>query len=92
LKTCNKCHKAGLEWDKDFHEKTGKWRLQDDRGKPHHCGKQENGLKLSAPYKTPLEKICNKCGTKSLIIRKEGLDLICMECLHNDAVMMNVTS
>ena len=30
-KTCNKCGKRGLSWDRDFHKKTKKWKLENHR-------------------------------------------------------------
>lgn len=31
LKTCNKCKKSNLDWDKIFHTKTGKWKLENHK-------------------------------------------------------------
>ncbi len=30
-KTCNRCGYKGLDWDKDFHKKTGKWKLDNHK-------------------------------------------------------------
>lgn len=32
-KTCNKCGKKELEWNKKHHERTGKWKLEDHKNK-----------------------------------------------------------
>lgn len=32
-KVCNKCKAVGLGWDKEFHEKYGKWKLEDHKTK-----------------------------------------------------------
>ena len=32
-KTCNRCGKKGLEWDIEFHEKMGKWKLDNHKDK-----------------------------------------------------------
>jgi len=36
-KTCNRCKKEGLEWDRVNYENTGKWRLVGSDLKPHRC-------------------------------------------------------
>lgn len=30
-KKCNRCNKTGLQWDKIFHKKTGKWKLENHK-------------------------------------------------------------
>lgn len=30
-KQCNRCGKRGLDWDQDFHRKTGKWKLDNHK-------------------------------------------------------------
>jgi hypothetical protein len=30
-KKCNRCGRTGLNWDNRFHDKTGKWKLEDHR-------------------------------------------------------------
>ena len=32
-KTCNKCGVKELNWNRKYHEKTGKWKLQDHKNK-----------------------------------------------------------
>ena len=32
-KTCNKCGKKELEWNRKHHERTGKWKLEDHKDK-----------------------------------------------------------
>lgn len=32
-KTCNKCGKSNLDWNKRHHERTGKWQLSDHKNK-----------------------------------------------------------
>jgi len=48
-KTCNRCKKEGLEWDRVHHENTGKWILAED-GVPHRCLFKKKTDKLILKY------------------------------------------
>ena len=42
-KTCNKCGMKGLSWDKESHDKTGRWKLMDHKNKDGDwCSKNNN--------------------------------------------------
>ena len=74
MKECNRCKTPGLEWDREHHEKTGKWRLKDSvTSKPHYCGKEQeargNGIWWPGPeinervYQNMSKVVimCNQC-------------------------------
>ncbi|MBC8430148.1 MAG: hypothetical protein H8D92_01990 [Pelagibacteraceae bacterium] len=57
-KTCKKCKKSGLGWDKKFHDLTGKWKLESHRrvdGK--WCNKPPE--KMFSKARCILCKLCN---------------------------------
>jgi len=43
-KTCNRCGKKGLDWDLEFHKKTGKWKLDNHKVKDKWCNKPKEIL------------------------------------------------
>ena len=71
-KTCNKCGKNGLTWDKEFHTKTGKWKLENH--------KREDGKWCNKPPEVTINydhQLCELCSGTSfgLIHSKKPEDL-----------------
>lgn len=74
-KTCTRCGKKGLNWDKDFHSKTGKWKLDNH--------KRDDGKWCNKPPETLLSaskedcQLCPLCGSSNfgLIKSRDPEDL-----------------
>jgi len=52
-KTCNRCNKKGLSWDKEFYKKTGKWKLENH--------KRADGKWCNKPPEIMMIKTRNEC-------------------------------
>ena len=56
MATCLRCNLGDLVWDKDWHEKTRKWRLYDkNQERPHQC----------EPKNEDDYWVCGTCGTRT---------------------------
>ena len=61
---CKKCH-IEIFWNKEDHERTGKWRPFDDQGNPHNCRKKNTfkyGISLDLPNVNFTGYQCTSCG------------------------------
>lgn len=69
-KTCMRCGKKGLTWDKDFHKQSGKWKLENhkrDDGK--WCNKPPEVLRIRSKEEMIL---CPYCESSSFgLFKKE---------------------
>ena len=59
MKTCNKCGKRGLYWNKEYFEKNGKWKLSDHRNKDGEWCIKSNFIKKE--FKQTSKKDCILC-------------------------------
>ena len=73
-KKCNRCGKSGLEWNKDHHDKTGKWQLMDHKKKDGEWCVRNNFVKQK---ETKIDvRLCELCSETNFgkCIGEEGLN------------------
>lgn len=64
-KTCNKCGKGNLGWNKKYHDKTGKWKLDDHKNKEGEWCIRNNNEKKSYITNKKDVIICEYCKDSS---------------------------
>jgi hypothetical protein len=74
MKTCNKCGKKGLFWNREYFEKNGKWKLNDHRNKDNEWCIRNNTIIKEIIKITKKDYIhCEFCGDSDFgWLRKEN--------------------
>lgn len=90
VKKCNRCGKGGLEWNKPYFEKSGKWRLQDHKNVKGEWCVRNNGSFEKTKIRTKKEVIlCELCSESSFGLCKNEEDFrIHMEKFHPNGEIM----
>ena len=61
-KKCNRCHKGGLDWNKEYFEKSGKWKLMDHKKQDGEWCVKNNFVKSKESKSTKKDyTICPLC-------------------------------
>lgn len=73
-KVCKKCGKKYLGWDKDFHSKTGKWKLENHKREDGKwCNKPPEKTLIRTASKMVLCKMCDTAGSIGGLCTKENI-------------------
>lgn len=61
-KKCNRCHKNGLDWNKEYFDKSGKWQLMDHKKQDGEWCVKNNFVKSKETKSTKKDyTICPLC-------------------------------
>lgn len=61
-KKCNRCHKNGLDWNKEYFDRSGKWKLMDHRKQDGEWCVKNNFVKSKESKSTKKDyTICPLC-------------------------------
>ena len=57
-KTCNRCGRKGLNWDYDFKNRTGKWKLENHKVDGKWCNKPTEASMIRKKHEVVMCELC----------------------------------